>query len=219
MNRYFIICFLLIGLQSSFAQRFRAGLVAGLVSTDLAGVDPYDNDFHKAGFTAGGILNAKLSDKNSFQFEILYTQKGSLQPADSLNNFNYFQLNLNYIEVPLLFIHKFTFNVNKKPIKGFASEVGISLGALSGISQNNNTFYGIPDNKQFRNNEVAANIGFSYTIIDNLSLNVRYSNSIIPVVKNAQLLNGFFWYTFNKGNNMVFYFSLRYIFKTSESKE
>src|ERR1035437_2160029 len=78
-------------LYSQRSQRFKPGLIAGFVTSDMVGVDPLDNDFHKAGFTRGALFNTKLSDKNSIQFEILYVQKGSLQPGDSLNNYNFFK--------------------------------------------------------------------------------------------------------------------------------
>jgi hypothetical protein len=71
------------------------------------------------------------------------------------------------------------------------------------------------DESIFRKNEFAINIGLGCTIVDNLYFNIRYTNSIIPVMDHATQINAFnnfFWYTFNKGDNVVFAFTLRYIF-------
>ena len=215
---FFLILFFY--LNTSFAQRFSAGIAGGFVSSDLAGTDPDDNDFYKAGFSLGGIFNAKISSKNSLQFELLYTLKGSLQPPDSSNNFNYYDLSLYYIEVPLLFRHKITFNVNKKPIDKFAFETGICIGSLTKIKQSNDPYYGLPDISQYKKVELAGIIGFSYAILDNFLLDIRYSNSLIPIVKRQDNPNNLFWaYTFNKGDNMVFYFTLRYLFNSGKAND
>lgn len=209
-----LIAILAITTTDAYAQRFKPGLDVGVVSTDLVGIDPYDNDFHKASLTIGGLLNTKISNNNSIQFEILYTQKGSLQPADSVNNYTYYKLSLNYIEVPLMLKHNFKFNMNKKTVDRFYFEVGPSFGRLLSVKQNiNGSIY--TDQSNFLKNEFAVNIGLGCEIVNNLYFNIRFSNSIIPVVEHSpqiKTFNNFFWYTFNKGDNQVFAFTLRYIF-------
>ena len=100
----FLFLVFLIFTQLGFAQKFRAGVIGGLVASDLVGIDPYNSHFKKAGVTLGGMVNATLGKKNSFQFEILYTQKGSLQrdttPGAAVP---YYKLNLNYLEIPLIY--------------------------------------------------------------------------------------------------------------------
>jgi len=208
---------LTITISNSFAQRFKPGIIAGVVTSDLVGVDPYDNDFHKAGFTLGGLVSTKLSDKNSFQFEILYVQKGSLQPPDSLNNYTFYKLSLDYVEVPLMLKHNVKFNINKKPVDRFYIEAGPSFGRLVRTYINNNG--SIYNEGNFKKNEFALNLGFGFTIVDNLSFNLRYSTSIIPVVIHPIKADSFIWYTFNKGDNIVFSFTLRYIFDSGNNNE
>lgn len=208
---------------NSYSQRFRAGLIGGLTATDLNGADQVDNDndFGKAGFTGGGFVNAKLADEtNSVQFEIIYVQKGhSERNYDTTGNLiSYYKLNLDYIEVPVLFRHQLFFNVNKKEVNRFALEFGPSFGTLVRIKQDGlgyiggNFTGGTYRNDSFRKTETALNIGVCYTVKNNLFFDVRYTNSIVHVVKQAQPLPGFLIYTFNKGNNMVFAFTLRYLF-------
>ncbi len=203
--------------SNASAQRFKPGIVLGLAATDIVGVDPYDDDFHKAGVTVGGLLNTRLSDKNSIQFEILYTQKGSLQPADSTNNFTFLKMSLDYVEVPIMIKRTIKFNVNKKPVDRFYLEIGPSIGRLVRVNINSNG--SIFDSGNFRKNEVAINAGVGCILFNNLSFNFRFSNSIIPVVNHPEQINSFFWYSFNKGDNVVLSFTLRYIFSTERKEE
>ena len=208
---------------NSFSQIFKPGIIIGLSATDLAGSDfkDGDNDFSKAGFTGGGLLNAKLSEKNSLQFEILYTQKGTLQKGDSAGN-GYYKLNLNYVEVPLMFKHNIVFNIKKKRIDNFYFEIGPSYGRLVQVKQEGTYAYGAAYANDFKSNEVAINLGVGCRIFHGLYANVRYFNSLMPVVtqNSNSLSRSFFWYTFNNGHNMVWAFTLRYIFsKDKEKKE
>lgn len=194
-----------------YAQRFKPGIIAGLAITDIVGVDPWDEDYKKIGLTLGGLLSTSLSDRNSVQFEILYTQKGSLQqPDSSINNYKYSKISLDYIEIPLLFKHSFKFNLSGRMIDGTYFEVGPSYGRLVRLRVNSD-FLIFKDVDLFKKNEIALNLGVGYNFGDKISFNVRYSNSIIPVVKHAILLNDFFWRTFNKGDNVLFSFTLRYM--------
>jgi hypothetical protein len=205
-----LLIIFIIANKNVFAQRFKAGIIAGAVATDVDGVDPSDNDFFKAGFTVGGLVSRKLSEKSSIQFEILYTTKGSLQPADSANNYNFYQLHLNYVEVPVMFKRIIKFNINKKPVERFYIEAGPSFGRLVSFNEEYNGVDYTSGN--FNNYELAINLGVGCVIVKNLSFNVRYSNSLIPVVNHPVVVNSFSGYTFNKGNSMVFSFTLRYIF-------
>src|ERR1041385_1087462 len=89
MRRIFFltISFLTIFSFPSAAQHFRAGIAAGPAITDVKGTDMHDGDvdFHKLGFSAGGVMNSVIDDQNSFQFEINYITKGSAQLPDSAN--------------------------------------------------------------------------------------------------------------------------------------
>lgn len=207
---------------NSYSQIFKPGIIIGVVTSDLDGSDfkDGDNDFSKAGFTAGGLLNVKLSEKNSFQFEILYTQKGTLQKGDSVGN-GYYKSNLNYVEVPLMFKHNIVFNIRKKRVDNFYFELGPSYGRLVQVKQEGIYSYGSGYQNDFKSNEVAINFGLGCRIFQGLYANIRYCNSIMPVVtqNSNNFSSSFFWYTFNRGNNLEWSFTLRYIFSKEKKEE
>lgn len=202
------------------AQRFRAGVAAGFISSDVDGTRLGNNHrgFRKAGFTFGGFVNGKLSEQNSLQFEILYAQKGSWQPPDTADP-SYYLLQLDYIEVPLLFHHQMHISVHSRSTDRFTLEFGPSFGTLIRINQNglyyqNGTYIsGYFDNDNFRKTDLALNIGVSYNFYNNFIFDVRYGNSIIPVIKHPLPMNTYFWKTFTKGDNLAFSFTLRYLFQ------
>jgi hypothetical protein len=205
-----IFLLFLIGENNLFAQKFTPGLIAGVVATDLIGIDPTDTDFHKVGFMLGGLLTTRLSSRNSLQFEILYTRKGSLQPADSSNNYVLYDLSLDYIEIPLLYKHGIKFNIGKKTMDRFYLEAGPSFGRLLKTNINTNGNYYFVGN--FKKNEFAINLGAGAKLINNVYFNIRFSNSILAIVDHLNPNNGFFFATFNKGHNMLFSFTLKYLF-------
>ena len=212
-----LFVFLIITSTNSFAQRFIPGLIAGADATDIVGMDPRDTDFGKGGFVLGGLVSTKLSEKNSLQFEITYIQKGSTQPADSSNNYVFNRIRFDYVEVPLMLKHKIKFNIKKKTVDRFYFEIGPSYGRLVRMNINQNG--AIFTDGNFRKNEFAINVGVGFAIVKNLYFNIRYSNSILPVMIHPELLNTFFWYTFNKGDNVLFAFTLRYVFDPGEKKD
>lgn len=219
MNRklFNLTLLLLLILNVSIAQRFRAGLTAGAVATDVAGSGTRDRftHFNKLGFIAGGIVNTAINEKNIFQLEINYVQKGSLQRPDSANN-DYFKLSFNYLEIPILFRRHLHFTMFKKPSNRFDLEGGLSIGRLiySELIGNTNYTQSI-DPKNFNKTDVSILAGIDYNFNSNLYFCFRYSNSVIPVTKKNPAPGPTIVYlpaTFNQGNNLVFQFSVKYVF-------
>src|SRR3974377_2085409 len=109
---FFWISFLIFFCEVAFvhAQRFNAGFSLGAVASDIHGMDQRDrdNDFNKLGFTVGGIVNTKVNEKNIFQMEINYIQKGSMQNPDSAH-MDYYKFVADYVDVALLFRHHMKF--------------------------------------------------------------------------------------------------------------
>ena len=205
--------FLLIS-ELSFAQKFNAGFSAGLVASDIDGADTRDtdNDFHKLGFTVGGIVNTQLNKNNQFHFEINYIQKGSLQPPDSLNN-GYFKIALGYIEIPILLKHQIYFNWKQKRINKFDIEGGVSYGRMIHSKEIGNTNYVLPNAADYLNkNDISLLVGLDYNITKNIYFCLRYSNSVIPAIKkNTANYGTLSVNTVNRGNNMVFQFSFKFL--------
>lgn len=216
-----LFLYFLFFLNTAKAQRFKAGLSAGLTATDVAGADTRDgdNDFHKLGFTVGGIVNTRLNEKNVFQFEINYIQKGSMQPPDSLNN-GYFKLAIDYMEVPMLLKHRIHFNIRKKPINGFDLEGGMSIGRMIRYTMVNETNYlQTVDLSKINKTDVSIFAGIDYNFSSNFYFCLRYGNSVIPTIKRNSVPLFLYRYTFNQGNNMVFQFAFKLIFGSTENKE
>lgn len=213
-KNYFILSLLVFLFNSALAQKFNAGFSLGLCATDIsgAGTRDGDSDFHKIGFTAGGLINTPINKKNVFQFEINFIQKGSSQPPDSNNN-GYYKIALAYVEVPLLVKRHVTFTLKKKPVNKVDLEAGASIGRMISRTVVGNTNYNIatPD-KLFNRTDISILLGADYNFTKNVYFCFRYSNSIIPAIKrNTPNLN-FITYTFNRGNNMVFQFSFKFVF-------
>jgi hypothetical protein len=200
------------------AQLFKAGLSAGLLASDIPGTDSRDNDvdFKKAGFTFGGIISADINEKNSFQFEINYIQKGALQTPDSNNN-GYFKISLNYVEVPLLIKHHLHFSMGKLEMTRFDLEGGASIGRLVQFAESRDNYAQLIGRDNYNSTEVSVFGGIDYNITSHLYLCVRYSNSVIPAIKRNNVSPQFITYTFNKGSNVLFVFNLKYIFGKAET--
>lgn len=203
------------------AQRFNAGFTGGAAVSDVAGSNTRDkgNHFNKLGFVAGGIVCSNLNDKITLQLEINYTTKGTLQKPDSANN-GYFKLGLHYVEVPLIFRKRFHFTIFKKPTDRFCIEAGASLGRLVHYTYVNNNYLMAYDANNLNKTDVSLLAGIDYNISKNIYFCFRYSNSIIPVTKkNTPPGPGYIYLpvTFNQGNNMVFQFSIKFIFGNNGS--
>ncbi len=191
-----------------------AGVSAGALVSDVQGMDTrdYDNDFYKAGFTVGAFVNREFGDKNILQLEVNYIQKGTEQPRDS--NGNYFIFTLNYIEVPLLIRHRMHLSVNKQLFNNFEWELGASAGHLFSNSYNSNG-YNLPIEANSLNyTDISVLLGINYILPSGFYFGVRYSNSVIPVIKHgaipAQSFSSYN-FAFNNGNNMVYQFCLKYV--------
>lgn len=206
----------MLAFDKSSAQRFRAGFSAGLTVTDIDGADNIDtdDDFSKVGLTVGGLVAAQLNKKNTLQFEINYIQKGSLHPPahDSLNS-GYYKIALAYLEVPLLLKRHVFFNMKK----GKINKVDIGFGASAGrliqktvIGATNNTLTNTDNLYNYTDVSLLGEIDYNFT--PNIYFCLRYSNSIIPAIKKNTPNVHFLTYTFNRGNNMVFQFSFKFIF-------
>ena len=199
------------------AQIFNAGIIAGTSMTDINGADKVDNDndFHKWGFTLGGLVNAKISKSSLFQMELAYIQKGTYQPpqSDSMGNNISYKIALNYIDVSLLLKHKIKFNMNKEKVSKFGIEEGITFGTLVNDRYTlNGSDLPIP-NGTYNKTDLSLLLGINYDITSNFFLSLRYSNSIVHAISHTSNYFNFYPFaTFNKGNNLVFQLTLGYVF-------
>jgi hypothetical protein len=194
------VCFLfLICFQPAIAQHFHAGVIGGLATTQVAGDQL--SGFNKAGVIVGGFANAPLTDKSSFQMEIIFIQKGSRKPVEPDNNNEYYVLRLSYIEVPLLYKYQATPKINV--------EIGPSFGVLI-FSEEEREWGKYQPDPPFNNYEFSGNVGLSYSLSEKLCVNARFNTSILTIRPWVQNTYDPF---FDKGQyNTVVAFTLHYQF-------
>lgn len=172
---YLFVIFLISFSFVSFSQNINVGVIAGVNATQVAG-DGYSG-FNKAGINVGGFADFDISKKLNFQFEILYSQKGSRKnPKTSEGDTEFFLLRMDYIEIPLML----RFENNK-----FTYEAGAYYGQLvNSYLEDENGPYTVPSNlNQLLDRDLGLLIGLNFNFTEHLIMNWRFSNSIIPVRK------------------------------------
>lgn len=78
------------------AQRFRAGIIAGLTASQIDG--DQSAGYHKVGVQGGLRAIALIKDKQDVSVELLFTQRGCRNQPKYFPEFN---ITLNYVEVPV----------------------------------------------------------------------------------------------------------------------
>ena len=211
----FIGLLCLLAMLPARAQQFRVGFSAGVNITDVDGTDPLDgdDDFKKFGIEAGLFVNTHLDQRNIMQMEFSYSEKGAQFPPDTslanFNNNNYFKLRLHYVDVNLLWRHRLHLNF-KKPNDNFDFELGAGMGYLFSYSY----YVKSIDFTQYLNPNLLdfeGFAGFSYNFSDNFSVDVRYYNSINPVIpSNANNSQWLYYGSWNRGHNLDFQITLKF---------
>jgi hypothetical protein len=159
----------------SYSQGFEAGIIAGFNTSQISGDDL--GGFNRISPNAGIYVTRELTDKLNWQLEMTYLGKGSkknIGPEDPASS--YYLLRIHYIELPVLLQYEFS---NKIVIEG-----GPSLGVYVGHKEEdiNGEFVGILSaREQFKKFDLSGNLGVIWKLNENWSLNVRASNSILPV--------------------------------------
>jgi hypothetical protein len=203
-NAVFFV-FLLLAFSTQAQRRFVVGIKAGLSTSQVDG-DTYGG-YDKAGFDGGIFVTGKLNDKWTAQMEMIFIQKGSKHNSNpDEGDLTYYDLRLNYFEVPVLFqFHQ----------KKFTFEVGPSFGYLiSNTEYNENGEVYNP--VLFNSYDIGGGVGISYDIIKNLSVNWRYSYSLLPI---RDYQSGATRWNNPGQRNNVLAFTLNYRFGKDEKSE
>ena len=198
MKKKLLLCLFLIFLSLfSFSQNFKGGVIAGIATSQVSG-DALGG-LHKAGLYLGVFTQLPISPISNIKMEMNYIQKGSNNPKISENLVP--DISTSYIEVPI--------SVNYYQNEIMCFEIGLQTAFLLNFSDND--LYGpIPNDQSIPFNKVdlGAFIGMNYHLTDNILLNSRISNSILPVSPHV----GDATYRLNRGQyNSVLSFTLHYI--------
>ena len=192
---------LFISFNSNAQKLFKLGLKEGGTISQVS-ADTYSG-FDKFGFVGGSYIKFKVKKDWTAGFEILYTQKGSRHNSNyAKGDFQSYFLQLNYVEVPLLFQYN---------LEGANFEFGPSFGFLVKTKEivtiGGTEYYGT---RPFKKNEFNINIGANYTFSSHFGFNLRYTNSVVTIRKDpARATNK--WYQ-GAQLNTVLSLSLTYEF-------
>ncbi len=193
---FYSLLVIFIPFKTFAQQHFKAGLKAGISTSQVAG-DTYAG-YDKVGFDGGAFVSAKFNEKWTGQFEIFYIQKGSKHNANvEKGDYTSYYLGLNYIEVPVLFQYhqkKYTFELGPGYSHLIKEKEIINEQDITGF-------------RPFYKSEINFNFGMSYSINENLGVNCRFSNSITAIRKHASGAST--WYNPGQVNN-VLAFTLTY---------
>ena len=183
------------------AQSFGGGIIAGASTSQVAG--DLLGGFNKIGILAGAYTNLKVKEILSFQFEISYITKGSRNPniyESNHPNYEKIEITLSYIEMPL------TINLQQKENLGVEFGIVPAFNISATLNSADAKNISVP-NPQYKKYDLGVCAGINYHITDNIILNTRISNSIIPIRPHTSgATNG--W---NKGQyNTVLSFAIHY---------
>jgi len=184
----------------SLGQGFGGGLYGGISTTQVSGDGI--GGFNKVGGWGGAFTDYRFTPRSTLQFEISFIQKGSRQAGTDKNNNTFILYNHNMLEFPVLY--------RWYGIKNMSIEIGPQVGILlSSVEKGSDpSFVERRNSSIYHRAELSGAAGISYFFWKGkVEANVRYSNSILTMVK------GDWWV------NHVFGFSVRYWFKTTLDRD
>jgi hypothetical protein len=204
-KRYFLLSLLLFGIHYvSFSQAFKAGISAGL-STSQVGGDGYGG-FNKAGLTGGVFINTSLNEKMDGQFELEYVQKGSRKNPDTeKGDTEFFLLRLDYVQIPMLL---------KYYHKNFFLEGGLYVGVLVNFHIENESgvvtdLFKSVQKEQVKSLDQGMLIGLGYRINQQFLFTTRLQQTVGNVKRHE---SGQQRYLDSGWTNTVVAFTFRYEF-------
>ncbi|MEM1120615.1 MAG: porin family protein [Bacteroidota bacterium] len=161
-------------------QRFKAGINLGLTAAQINGDE--SAEFNKLGVTAGLRAYTMLTEKSDLLIEILYSQRGSRTKLLA-NSVGPDQLiNLQYIEVPVIYTIKDWYQ-EKEDYHKMHFQAGLSYGRLFG-SRFENT--GLSVTQPFlRENDFSWLAGITFHTSKHVGFYGRYTRSMNLLYRNT----------------------------------
>jgi hypothetical protein len=179
--------------RPSFAQETSFGLKGGLNISSLGGNNSQVASA-KVGFHAGAYVSTPLSDQVSFQPELLYSQQGFRVTSAYSSNGDPFNINYNYLNLPLIF--------KIYPNEGFNIQLGPQVGYLINVIETNGSSGSLSGGKKF---DFGIDAGLGYELESGLNFSARYNLGLSNTPQNSNNL------ALNSANR-VFQLSLGYTF-------
>lgn len=182
-----VIVFFIASLSVLNAQRFTASAVGGINISQING-DGYAG-YNKWGLTGGARVSYEVYPKMDMSIEMLYSQRGSRNGNQEAP----FHINLNYVEIPLLYSINDWYNEADGYYK-VRADVGLSYGYLISSTQ---TLEGFTDAlNNLNTHDVSFLVGAGFKLNKQWGLGFRYSRSLYRMYndddfENAGLLGYF----------------------------
>ena len=192
-----------LGLVNVNAQDVKFGAKAGLNLSNVS-AEQLDED-NKVGFNFGAFAQIGLSEKITFQPEMLFSSQGYKSEISEPDNDYFFEqkLEFNYLNVPLMF----RYAVLDKLGLEFGPQVGF---LLSASGEGEETLRGETETfdqdvkELLKSTDFGFNFGASYDVSENIIIGARYNLGLSDIRdENVDT---------NKVSNTVFSFSLGYRF-------
>lgn len=161
---------------SASAQNFKGGLVGGVLGSQIDG--DFLGGYNKLGLTVGAWVSHPVSDNLLIHGQLKYIQKGKTKPANVDAGTSSETTRLHYLQLPI--------TVQYVLSTDWFIEGGLGLGYLydysfyEGGTRLNEDDYPIREDQLYRG-EFFFIIGAGYNINDSWSVNLRFTNDILPV--------------------------------------
>jgi outer membrane protein with beta-barrel domain len=166
--------FILFVGNTNAQRRFKAGFLLGLNASQILGDDV--GGYNKLGIQGGLRGTAVLKDRMDVSMELLYSQRGSYQkqglPGSSAGSL---KINLQYVEVPVVFSYKDWLEEEEGYYKVQAS-IGLAYSRLLKATANGSKHDDLADT--FNTDDFGFTVGADYFTSENLSFGVRWSKSL-----------------------------------------
>jgi len=207
MMRLLALVMLIMPVTKALGQNFGGGVYVGLISSHVL-EHTVPAHYNKVGLWAGGFTDYRFTPNSTLQMELSFAQKGFRQAGNLDNNNVDKGMNLNYLEVPILY--------RWWGIRNMSVEIGPQMGVLLSHrewDQFGDIEGGNPNYKDFTRFELSAAAGLSYFFLKGrLEVNARYAISALPIRVRAQ---GEAIWPLARQYNSMFGFSVRWWFKNT----
>jgi hypothetical protein len=129
--------------------------------------------YDKFGLFLGTAIHARTGNKTGWELGFYLSQKGARKNIrPKLNDYTYFRIHLNYIDIPL----SFRYQVNEK----YFITMGPSVAYLVSYRESNETG-DLTGDYPFNKIEAGLNIGLGAEFKERWTLELRCSNSLLPL--------------------------------------
>lgn len=191
---------LLVVVNVVVAQRFDAGLIAGLNASQVEG-DGFKG-YHKPGLLLGSFVQTDIAPTLFVGMEIKYSQKGSKKKYDPKKpEVEEYTIRLNYIDMPVFM--GFRTNDRSAIIGGIAPGILIhskELGAYGELPEE--------DQQEFNTFDLSLFLGFQWDFTERMAVDLRFALSVIPCADKAESNYYFHNGLYNNVISLALYYDL-----------